>query len=157
VYPISDWAILNDTKSKQLERILAEFHHLSESEITLACVLLESYHAVYRRDRLRQRRNQVTSGQARMKQPCAPPTPNQLQEIVLLFNAQATLNLRAEEIANQLQDLAKRLREYRRYVRTSLRGTASLDQLNHRPKFNPNRSDDSENNGYIPFLQVYSL
>jgi hypothetical protein len=57
VYFISDWAILNDTKSKQLQRILAEFHHLSESEIRDSCILLESYHAVYRRDRLEQRRN----------------------------------------------------------------------------------------------------
>jgi hypothetical protein len=72
VYFISDWAILNDTKSKQLQRILAEFHHLSEFEIRYSCILLESYHAVYRRDRLEQRRNFLKSGQARIQEDAYP-------------------------------------------------------------------------------------
>ena len=150
---ISDWAILNDTKSKQLERILAEFHHLNEWEITLACVLLESYHAVYRRDRLRQRRNQFTSGQARSTAPCAPPTPNQLQEIARGMNAKASVNIRSEEVTHRLHDLAKRLRQYRHSVRISFRGTACLDEFNHHPKFNSIRSVESEKEGYSPFLQ----
>jgi hypothetical protein len=113
VYFISDWAILNDTKSKQLQRILAEFHHLSESEIRLACLLLESYHAVYRRDRLEQRRNLLNSGQARIQRRCLPPTATQLHEIARLLNAKATLRLETEEVLNQLQNLAKGLQQYR--------------------------------------------
>jgi hypothetical protein len=154
VYLITDWAILNDTKSKQLERILREFHHLSESEITLACILLESYHAVYRRDRLRQRRDSFTSGQSNRKKPCLPPTAKQLQEIARQVNAKSPFNLRSQEIVNRLQDLAKRLRHYRQYVRVGLRNRGCLDELNYRPNFNPTRSDGSENNGNILFLQM---
>lgn len=154
---ISNWAILNDTKSKQLERILGEFHHRSEAEITLACVLLESYHAVYRRDRLMHRRYMSASGQTSMKQPCPPPTLTQLQEIAQRVNAKVTLNLRAEEVTAQLQDLAECLQRYRTYVRESMRRAASHNQLNHRPKFSPMRSDRSENNGHVPFLQMYPL
>ena len=157
MYSISDWAILNDTKSKQLERILAKFHHLSESEITLACVLLESYHAVYRPCRLMHRRKQIASGQANIKQPCPPPTPKQLQEIAQRVNAKATLNLQVQEVTVKLQDLAKCLQQYRRQVKESLGGTASKDQLNHRPKFNPIRSNQTENNGYTSFAQMYPL
>ncbi len=112
MYFISDWAILNDTKSKQLQRILAEFHHLSESEIRLACLLLESYHAVYRRDRLEQRRNLLNSGQARIQRRCLPPTTTQLHEIARLLNAKATLRLETEEVLNHLQNLAKGLQQY---------------------------------------------
>lgn len=154
MYLITDWAILNDAKSKQLERILAEFHHLSESEITLACILLESYHAVYRRDRLRQRRDSFTSGESSRKQPCVPPTAEQLQEIARLVNAKSPLHLRPQEIVNRLQDLAKRLRYYRRYVRVGLRNRGCLDELNYRPNVKPIRSDGSENNGNILFLQM---
>jgi hypothetical protein len=154
---ISNWAILNDTKSKQLERILGEFHGLDESEITLACVLLESYHAVYRRDRLMHRRQMSASGQMSLKKPCPPPTPTQLQEIAQRVNAKVTLNLRSREIAAQLHDLAERLQQYRNYVRESQRREASHSRLNHRPKFSPIRSERSENNGHVPFLQMYPL
>ncbi len=157
MYRVSDWAILNDTKSKQLERILSEFHHLGESEIYQACILLESYHAVYRRNRLEQRRNQLASGQAKLNESCQPPTPTQLQEIARRVNAKAALSLATEEVVTQLRDLATRLREYRRYVRASLRGTAFLDELNHRPKRDRNQSDGSSHNGYIPLLQMYPI
>jgi len=113
VYFISDWAILNETKSKQLQRILTEFHHLSESEIRDSCILLESYHAVYRRDRLEQGRNFLNSGQARIPRRCLPPTARQLHEIGRLLNAKATLRLGTEEVLNQLQNLAKGLQQYR--------------------------------------------
>lgn len=127
MYFISDWAILNDTNSKQLQRILAEFHHLGESEIRLACILLESYHAVYRRDRLEQRRNLLKSGQARIQGRCLPPTTTQLHEIARLLNAKATLRLGTEEVLNHLQNLAKGLQQYCIYVRKGLSKTVSLN------------------------------
>ncbi|MFB2836879.1 hypothetical protein [Floridanema evergladense] len=48
IYLVTDWAILNDTNSEQLQRIFQEFHHLTQSEIRLAAILLESYHRIYR-------------------------------------------------------------------------------------------------------------
>jgi hypothetical protein len=135
VYLVSDWAILNDTKSQQLQRILAEFHHLTESEIHLACILLESYHTVYRRDRLEQRRNQLKSGQTRIQERCLPPTPTQLDEITKRVNFKATLRLRTEEVLTHLQALAKRLRQYCIYVRASLRKPESLNGQKNRSNF----------------------
>jgi hypothetical protein len=43
VYLISDWAILNDTRPKQLERILREFHSLTVSEIEYFSKLLDYF------------------------------------------------------------------------------------------------------------------
>lgn len=129
---ISDWAILNDTKSKQLERILAKFYRLSKSEINQACSLLESYHAVYRRNRLEQRRNQCSLGQPRIDRGCPPPTAVQLHEIAQRMNAKAGLTLRAEQVKIQLQDLAKRLKWYRHHVRQNLGAIVSSDNPNTR-------------------------
>lgn len=157
MYPISDWAILNDTKAKQLARILTKFHNLSESEITLACVLLENFHAVYRRDRLMHRQNQIVSGQSQPKKPCPPPTPTQLEEIAQRVNSKAALNLQSQEVRDKLQNLAKCLKQYSRTVKPRSRETPSWDELNHRPKFNSIQSDRTANNGYVPFLQLYSL
>jgi hypothetical protein len=142
---LSDWAILNDTKSKQLERILTEFYRLSKSEIYQACSLLESYHAVYRRNRLEQRRSQLASSQGRIKVACLPPTPTQLHEIAQRVNAKASLKLQAEQVRIQLQDLAERLRRYRRHVRGSLRQTVSLDQSNNGITGDRSPSSDSMN------------
>lgn len=157
MYSISDWAILNDTNSQQLERILAEFYRLSESEIICQCVLLASYHAVYRRDRLMYRRQEIASGKRKLNQPCLPPTPTQLQEIAHRVNAQETLNLNAQEVLNQLQNLANYLHQYRRHVKAGLGRTDSGDELNHRFTFISIRSDDAENNGYVQFLQMYPI
>ena len=67
VYLISHWDILNDTNPKQVKRILAEFHHLTSTEIEQAGFLLESYHAIYRQDRLKQR--------LKLRGKCPTPSP----------------------------------------------------------------------------------
>jgi hypothetical protein len=132
VSDVSDWAILNDAKSKQLQRILVEFHHQSASEVYRACVLLESYHSVYRRDRIEQRRNQIASGQARIKEPCVPPTPTQLHEIAQRMNANAALSIPTEEVMIQLQELAKYLRQYQIDVKAGLKKILAKDDGKHR-------------------------
>ncbi len=132
VSDVSDWAILNDAKPKQLERILVEFQHQSASEIYRACILLESYHTVYRRDRIEQRRNQIASGQVRIKEPCLPPTPTQLHEIAQRMNAKAALSIPTEEVMIQLQELAKYLRQYQIYVRAGLKKIVAKDDGKHR-------------------------
>ncbi len=111
VYLVSNWAILNDTTSKQVKRIWAEFHNLTPAETQQACHLLESYHAVYRRDRLKQRQ---TGG---VRSRCQPPSREQLQQIANLVTQKASLTLAPEAILSQLQDLADLLRQYRIYAR----------------------------------------
>lgn len=156
MYFVSDWAILNDAKSQQLQRVLEEFYHFSESEIHRACILLESYHAVYRRDWLEQRRNSIASGQARIKEPCQPPTAKQLHEIAQRVNAKTTLRLQTEDVVTQLQDLAQRLRQYSLSIRVGLRGTTSHKPKN-RPKLDPIQSADFLPNGCMAFAQPYAF
>ncbi len=108
VYLVSDWAILNDTSSKQLQRILSQFHHLTSWEIQQAMQLLESYHAVYRAQRLRARQAGVKG--------CQPPTTEQLRQMQERLSTQ-TNRMCPETLLAQLEEMASRLRQYRLHVR----------------------------------------
>jgi hypothetical protein len=116
LYLISDWAILNDTSVKQLERIFRDFHHLNGEVIILGMGLLQAYHQVYRQSRL-------TSRQGGSRSKCSQPTPSQLEEITQI----AGLGLTAEQTLIRLQELAEKLREYRIFVRGGKPQQASLD------------------------------
>ncbi len=120
VYLVSDWAILNDTSSKQLERIFSQFHHLTTLEIQQAQRLLESYHAVYRAQRLRTR-------QAGIQGQCLPPTTEQLHQISQRLLTQTNRIARPESLMAQLQAMASRLRQYRIHARGGSPPTESLD------------------------------
>ncbi len=109
VYLISNWAILNDTNLKQVSRILSEFHNLTPIEIALASKLLACYHAVYRRDRLKNRHSKGSK--------CQTPSLEQLERIASLINKKANLAFSAQQTLSQLEKLAGLLREYRIYVR----------------------------------------
>lgn len=117
VYLVSDWAILNDTSAKQLQRIFSQFHQLTALEIQEATQLLESYHAVYRAHRLKQRQMGI-NGQ------CLPPTTEQLNQIAQRLS---TPRLSSETLMTQLQAMASRLREYRIHVRGGSLPTESID------------------------------
>ncbi len=117
VYLVSDWAILNDTTPKQLQRIFSQFHQLTPLETQQATQLLESYHAVYRAHRLKQR-------QAGIKGQCQPPTSEQLQQMAQRLSAP---RLSPETLMTQLQAMASRLREYRIHVRGGSLPTESID------------------------------
>ncbi len=122
VYLISDWAILNDTRPKQLKRIFSEFHSLTSSEIEYFCRLLESYHLVYRTQRLQQRSLGIRGK-------CPPPTTEQLQAICLNIQGQKSKLLMVETVMRQLQKLASLLRKYRIYIRGGSLKTESLDAV----------------------------
>lgn len=120
VYMVSDWAILNDTNSQQLQRIFSSFHHRSAGEIQQAVTLLESYHAVYRRDR-------VAARLAGTKGQCPLPSLEQLRLIANRVQVDALLTLSPQDVMTRLQDIAELLREYRIYVRGGSPPTESLD------------------------------
>lgn len=109
VYLISNWAILNDTNTKQVQRILSEFHSLTPTEIQQGAILLYCYHDVYRRDRLKNR--QSKGGR------CQTPTTEQLERIANLYKQKLNLSLSPEETLSRLEQLATLLREYRIQVR----------------------------------------
>ena len=146
VYIISDWAILNDTTPKQLQRILSEFHHLTNIEIQQAVNLLSSYHAVYRQQRFAQRKA-GTKGQ------CPQPTDEQLRQIG------QPLNLPPQTTIARLQNLASRLREYRIAVRRKTPQTVSLDNPKITLVVNSQPADYTEtatdNNWQSEFLKFY--
>jgi hypothetical protein len=120
VYLVSDWAILNDTNSKQLQRILSEFHQLTTGEIEQATRLLESYHVVYRAQRLQQRQQGIR-GQ------CVAPTTEQLNKIAQHLSTKTDRMYRPETLMTKLQEMASRLRQYRIYVRGGSLPTQSID------------------------------
>ncbi len=118
VYLISNWAILNDTNLKQVSRILSEFHNLTPTEIERACLLLKSYHAVYRQERLKNRE----------RGKCQTPSLEQLARITSLINQKANVVVSAQQTLSQLEKLADLLREHRIYVRGGrLKQEKSLD------------------------------
>ncbi|HEY9651207.1 MAG TPA: hypothetical protein V6C95_11135 [Coleofasciculaceae cyanobacterium] len=151
VYLVSDWAILNDTRPKQLQRIFSQFYHLTPVEIQQATRLLESYHAVYRAQRLKQ-------GQAGIK--CLPPTTAQLQQMAQRLATQTTQVLSPPIVMAQLQEMASRLREYRIHVRGGSLPTESLDVKNSNTSGNSSPSLELVDIGDNPdepaeFLSVY--
>ncbi|MGK7950258.1 MAG: hypothetical protein AB4368_16120 [Xenococcaceae cyanobacterium] len=150
VYLVSNWAILNDTNTKQLNKILAEFHNLTPTEIEETAFLLESYHAIYRRDRLKNR--QGKGGK------CQTPSIEQLEQIATLLESSLKLTLSPEQVLSQLEQLANHLREYRIYVRG---GRRRQEQSLDNSEINPEslqaqviRQEDSGSN-YSSFLQAY--
>ncbi|MBD2179333.1 hypothetical protein H6F42_20625 [Pseudanabaena sp. FACHB-1998] len=148
IYLISDWAILNDTSPKQLERIYTEFHQTAQYSIQQAKNLLEAYHAIYRADRLRSKLS-GTKGQ------CPPPTSEQLQKISTYLATNFAENLDPNSILYQLQEIANKLRQYRIQARGGKSRQVSLDQpnLTINPEKLLDRTDDEQEP--FAFLAAY--
>lgn len=147
VYLISDWAILNDTRPKQLQRIFTDFYSLASSEIHQAQQLLESYHAIYRTARLQQRARGMGGK-------CTIPTTQQLQQIATLLQSKTGQTFRSETVMNQLQTLADQLRRYRIHVRGGSLPTESLDVVAGHRYPDTTKVLDSEDE-QTEFLQLY--
>ncbi len=147
IYLLSDWAILNDTQPKQLERILSQFHSLTVTEIQHNKWLLSSYHKVYRAQRLQQRKARKTSK-------CQPPTIEQLQQISEKLNSlsKGDWSVSTDNLMAQLQQLAKYLREYRIHVRGGSLATESID---NNYLGSTNTIDNQEENQTSEFLKLY--
>ena len=147
VYLVSDWAILNDTTPKQLQRILSEVYQLTEVEIQTTGELLKSFHAVYREDRLQQR----LSG---ARQLCQPPTLEQLNRIAKDLENRTQTRMNSETVLRQLNAIAAKLRRYRISAKGGTVETVSLDQ----PELSPvvDRAQPApEETEHMEFLQFY--
>ncbi len=88
---LSDWALLNRTRPKQLEQLVERDRHF-----------IEVFHAVYRRDK----RLQIKE-----KQRCLDPTPVQLQEMLILLQARK-IGIQLDELMSELRRVALQLRQY---------------------------------------------
>ncbi|RUS98537.1 hypothetical protein DSM106972_081660 [Dulcicalothrix desertica PCC 7102] len=156
LYLMSDWAILNDTKIKQLPKILGSFHSLTNIEIKQAQQLLEAYHKIYRTERLCQRTDYKILGK------CNPPRTEQLQAMIKILQTQAIDNLSnglsTKVVMQKLQNLAERLREYRLHVRNASFKTISLDaELYKNSTFVDRVPDTNSNNIINPTEDVYEI
>lgn len=138
VYLVSDWAILNDTRPKQLERILSEFYQLTLFEIQQSSRLLESYHAIYRTARIQQRQGGV-------RRQCQPPTSEQLQQIAELIETKTGQRFSPKMVMALVQQLASRLRSYRISVRGGSPKTEFLDTSESSYLVNRLVTDDASN------------
>lgn len=110
----SDWAILNEKEPEDLQRILSGIYRLSDSEIGRACILLRSFHLVYRQQRR----------QKRAKGRCPSPTDDQLNDI----RNQAALSCSTKELMSQLLKIAAYLRQYQVAAKVGTPPGESIDR-----------------------------
>ncbi|GAB4366058.1 MAG: hypothetical protein Kow00121_03110 [Elainellaceae cyanobacterium] len=89
---LSDWALLNRVRPKQLEQLSEHDRHL-----------VAAFHAVYRRDRLQQQRS---------VQKCPDPSSAQLQEMGVGLQQQQVCFNTPEELLKALKRVATQLRQY---------------------------------------------
>lgn len=90
---LSDWALMNKARSKQLERLYQRDRHL-----------VEVFHAVYRRDR----RQQGQIGARR----CPDPSIAQLQEMLTHLQERGVIINTPAEVLLALKQVATQLRQY---------------------------------------------
>jgi hypothetical protein len=90
---LSDWALLNRAKPKQLERLSERERHI-----------VEIFHLVYRRDRLRQRQAGVRK--------CPDPSSAQLQEMLIGLQERNVILNSPVELMKELKQIATQLRQY---------------------------------------------
>lgn len=91
---LSDWALLNRARPEQLERL----------GVPNVRDLVEVFHAVYRRDRRRQRPHGVRG--------CPDPTQDQLDEMINCLRERGASIHSPEELMRELKRVAKQLRQY---------------------------------------------
>lgn len=107
----SDWAVLNSTDAGRVRRLLRETDGFTVQRIEQACRLIENYHAVYRRDLVKLRR-QGCFGR------CPLPTSKQLQQIAKSLNEKENQSYSATYVLIELRALAEQLRAVRSKLST---------------------------------------
>ncbi|MEL7035833.1 MAG: hypothetical protein AAFO04_09485 [Cyanobacteria bacterium J06592_8] len=89
---ISDWALLNRTRSRQLQDLA-----------TRDRLLVEAFHTVYRRDRRQQPKG---------ARKCPDPSPQQLQEMLNILKDQEVIIYSEIQLLQDLKQVAQQLRQY---------------------------------------------
>ncbi|WP_273770645.1 hypothetical protein [Nostoc sp. UHCC 0926] len=90
---LSDWALLNRSRAKQIKCLSVRARHL-----------VEIFHAVYRRDRRQYRQKGAIK--------CPDPTFTQLQQILTLASEQSLAINDTTELLQELKQIAIQLRQY---------------------------------------------
>lgn len=145
VYLLTDWAILNDTPCDRLQKILAADR--TPLEIQRAHDILSSFHTIYREDRLQQAKRGT----------CQPPTMEQLIRMTdYLRDVQSrqgtSYTLSPESLLEELQAIARQLRQHRIATQNGIAPTQSLDDPDVYLQPNPQNADEDE---HLEFLTFY--
>jgi hypothetical protein len=148
VFLVSDWALLNDTNCKELQRIFTQMYCLASLEIQQACELLVSYHAVYREDRLQQRLTGSTL-------PCQAPSNEQLLRIAAYLQNRTGKKLSSEAVLTQLQSIAAKLRQYRIVAQGGANRTLSSNQEQIQQLVERQAISNNDNQEENEFLKLY--
>ena len=149
VYLISDWALLNDTSYKQLQRILHDMYQLAPEEIQQSSELLVSYHAVYREDRLKARMEGYTL-------PCKPPTQEQLERISQDLQSRVGITLNPKVILGKLQSNATQLRQYRIAISGGSTASVAFDKPEIQPLVESSLSQQADTDKeHTEFIKLY--
>lgn len=90
---LSDWALLNRARPKQIERLSVRSRHI-----------VEIFHAVYRRDRLQQRQKGLGK--------CPEPSSAQLQEMLKSLQERNVVINSGVELMKELKQVVTQLRQY---------------------------------------------
>jgi hypothetical protein len=115
IYLASSWAILCHTSTARMQRLLSGM--LATTELERACLVLESYHTVYRHDRLQQ--TSIRAGKR-----CSEPTTDQLWRMVHYLQDRGVCDYSPTRVLQELRKLAEQLRQLKH------RPTLSLDDEN---------------------------
>ena len=105
---LSDWALLNRIKVRQLEALLPRER-----------CLVNAYHAVYRRDRIQQPHQKAKK--------CPKPSETQLKEMLGILKEQEIRLQNPQQLLEQLQQIANSLRQYEVWSHRGTPLTQSLD------------------------------
>lgn len=134
VYFDSDWSLLNSLTASRLRQLLTSNHALTPEQLHQSLAILQSYQAVYRRDRVASRtENRVASrtenrvaSQSENRPPssnrtrCEPPTADQLARMVAHLQSNGVLDVDADSLLTQLEQWADLIRQARRPATVSL-------------------------------------
>ncbi|MEO1374295.1 MAG: hypothetical protein AAFW70_08240 [Cyanobacteria bacterium J06635_10] len=90
---VSDWALLNKTRTKQIERLAAQSRHV-----------VEAFHAVYRRDRQQAKTRGIKK--------CPDPTNAQLQEMLGYLHQRQIWIETPAQLMKELKQIIVELRRY---------------------------------------------
>ena len=148
VFLISDWALLNDVSTQNLQQILSGTYNSTNLEIQQSIEALISYHAVYREDRLQQRVKGITLH-------CHPATPEQLIRICDDIKNRTSRTVAHELLFSQLQDIATKIRRYKILAQGGKVSEVSLDKPGIQPILERSQAthEDEEQGKFIQLYQ----
>ncbi len=137
IYLTSDWAILNQATSQQIQRLLSS--QLAQASLQRTCEIFQCYQAIYRRDYL-QWRSQNPGKR------CPEPTPQQLEQMLQMLQAKG-IWLTPLALLEELHNLAKKLRPPHSGDLTSIENIAlkgSIDRVQSRIFAQQQSSEDEQ-------------